>query len=96
MVGYAWAIPVAIGLCSMAGGYFLLRLGHVQPYPVQVRVAYLGLLLYGLLPGMNWIYWVPLFGTTAINSRRTPIECSLASGSSVPSTDLEHNHAHAH
>ncbi|MCO6044473.1 hypothetical protein NG895_11210 [Aeoliella sp. ICT_H6.2] len=66
LTGYSWALPAAIGLCVVAVGYFLHRLKRVRPYPVQVRVAYLALLLCGMLPGMNWIYWIPLVGTTAM------------------------------
>lgn len=66
LAGYWWALPAVIGLCVVAGGYFYWRLRQIGPYPVQVRVAYLALLLLGTLPGMNWIYWVPLAGTTAM------------------------------
>lgn len=66
VAGYPGARLAAIGLCALVGGYFLLRLGRLRPYPVQVRAAYLGLLLCGMLPGMNWVYWVPLVGTTAM------------------------------
>jgi hypothetical protein len=66
LAGYSWAILTAIGLCTLVGGYFMLRFKQLRPYPVQIRLAYLGLLLCGMLPWMNWIYWVPLVGTTAM------------------------------
>ena len=64
--GYPWAMVVAMGLCGCAAGYFLLRLRQFQPYPVQVRVVYLGLLAVGTLPWMQWVHWVQLAGTTAM------------------------------
>jgi hypothetical protein len=66
LAGCPWAIVTAIVLCALLGGYFMLHLKRLRPYPVQTRLAYLGLLLCGMLPWMNWIYWVPLIGTTAM------------------------------
>jgi hypothetical protein len=66
LAGCRWAVLAAIGLCVLAGGYFLLRLKRLRPYPVQVRLAYLGLLVSGMFPRMEWIYWVPLVGTSAM------------------------------
>lgn len=66
LIGAPWAIEIAIALCSAVTGYFYARVGRVKPFPVQIRLAYLGLLSTGLLPWMNWLYWVPLVGTTAM------------------------------
>ncbi len=66
LAGYPWALVIAIGICTLVGGYYAVRLRQLRPFPVQIRIAYLGLLLCGTLPGMNWIYWVPLIGTTAM------------------------------
>jgi hypothetical protein len=66
LAGYSWAIPIAMGLCGTMGLYFLLRLRRLRPYPVQVRIVYLGLLLIGTLPWMQWVHWVQLAGTTAM------------------------------
>ena len=66
LAGQPWALAVAMGLCAAVGGYFWYRLRQFQPYPVQVRIAYLGLLAVGMLPWMQWIYWVQLFGTIAM------------------------------
>jgi hypothetical protein len=66
LAGYSWAIVATMVLCAVAAGYFLLRLRRLQPFPVQVRIAYLGLLAVGTLPWMQWIHWVQLAGTTAM------------------------------
>jgi hypothetical protein len=46
--------------------YFLYCIRKFKPYPVQVRIAYLGLLVVGVFPGMQWVHWIQLFGTTAM------------------------------
>ena len=66
LAGYSWAIEAAMALCGIVGVYFLVRIKQFRPYPVQVRIAYLGLLAVGMLPMMQWIYWIPLVGTTAM------------------------------
>ncbi len=48
----------------MALSYFL-RLRRVRPFPVQLRLAFLGVLLIGLLPAMHWLHYVSLVGLTA-------------------------------
>jgi hypothetical protein len=77
LAGVAGALEVAIVLCLLAGGYFFARIGRLQPYPVQIRVAYLGLLLVGSLPWMQWLHWVQVIGTTAMI---TVGYCALARG----------------
>lgn len=66
LVGYPWALPATMVLCAAVGVYFLIRIGQLRPYPVQVRFAYLGLLAAGTLPGFGWIHWVQIAGTTAM------------------------------
>lgn len=56
----------AIILCGAVAAYFLVRLRRLRTYPVQIRLAYLGLLLVGMLPWMGWIHWIQLAGTTAM------------------------------
>jgi hypothetical protein len=36
-------------------------------FSVQIRLAILGLLLLGQIPGMGWLYWIPLLGISARN-----------------------------
>jgi hypothetical protein len=66
LAGHSWAIVATMVLCGIAGSYFMYRIRKFKPYPVQVRIAYLGLLVAGVFPGMQWIHWVQLFGTTAM------------------------------
>ena len=66
LIGCTWAIALAAALCAAVGSYLLYRLRQIRPYPVQVRIAYLGLLAIGTLPWMQWIHWVQLCGTTAM------------------------------
>ncbi len=66
LAGVAGTLETAVVLCGLVGGYFFARIGRLRPYPVQIRVAYLGLLLVGSLPWMGWLHWVQLLGTTAM------------------------------
>lgn len=66
LAGHPWACWIAIGLCAVVGAYYFYNIKQMQPYPVQLRVAYVVVLLCGMLPGMNWFYWVPLVGTMAM------------------------------
>lgn len=63
---YRGALPVAVGLCGAVAAYFVVRLRQLRPFPVQVRLAYLSLLLVGMLPWMSWIHGVQWLGTTAM------------------------------
>lgn len=66
LLRYPGALTAALLLCAIVGGYFFLRLRQVRPFPVQVRLAYLGLLFVGTLPWMAWIHWTQLAGTSAM------------------------------
>jgi hypothetical protein len=66
LAGYYWALALAAVLCIAVGTCFLYHLRQIRPYPVQVRIAYVGLLGIGTLPWMQWIPWMQLFGTTAM------------------------------
>lgn len=66
LAGHRWAMAAAMGLCALVGGYFWFKLRQIKPYPVQVRIAYLVWSAIGLLPGMQWMLWVQLCGTTAM------------------------------
>jgi hypothetical protein len=60
------ALAAAMVLCGIVGLFFFARLGSVRLMPVQVRLAYLALLALGLAPGMGWLHWVQLVGTSAM------------------------------
>jgi protein-S-isoprenylcysteine O-methyltransferase Ste14 len=66
LIGQPWALPAALVLCSAMTAYYLIRLHSVRPMPVQIRLAYMAWLLVGLLPGMVWMHYVALIGTTAM------------------------------
>ena len=68
MAGFGWALPAAVAVCAAMAVYYGLQLRSIKATPVQIRIAYLGLLLAGAAPGMAWVHWVQLVGTTAMIS----------------------------
>lgn len=54
---------LAIGLTLFQLLYFMLRKHSLSVFPVQVRLAYLLLLLFALPASMQWLYWLPAIGT---------------------------------
>lgn len=68
LAGVSGAIELAMALCFVASIYFYFRLLQLKPFPVQVRIAYLSLLVVGMLPWMFWVHWVQLIGTSAMVS----------------------------
>jgi hypothetical protein len=65
LMGCPVAIYFAIGLCAAMGVYYAVRLRGLKPLPVQICLAYLLMLVAGLLPAMAWLHWIQLIGTTA-------------------------------
>lgn len=59
-------LAIAVGLCLLQILHFGLREGSLTAFPLQVRIAYLMLLLLSLLPGGQFILWIQLIGTTAM------------------------------
>ena len=64
LAGVSNVLLAAMVLCALFGIYFLYRIRALRPYPVQVRIAYFAWLAVGLLPGMVWMHWIALCGTT--------------------------------
>lgn len=73
------AIFITIGICGVTEGYLVATVVTVGQsviilakekgfiaFPVQLRLAYLLLLLVSFLPGMRWLYWLPMLGTFAL------------------------------
>ena len=56
---------LAIGLTVIHTIHYLFRERAVIAFPVQVRIAYLALLLISLPEQLQFIFWVPLIGTWA-------------------------------
>ncbi len=63
--GWTWGIPLAMVLCAVQIVHFGWRAGTAAALAVQVRLAYLALLVVGIWPSMQWIHVVQLLGTSA-------------------------------
>lgn len=63
--GYPDCFTYAIGLTVIQLFHFIAREKSLAAFPVQVRIAYLLLLIIAYPPAMRWLYWVPLIGTWA-------------------------------
>lgn len=66
LAGVPWALAAATVLCLSMGAYYLVLLHAIKPFPVQIRLAFAVLLLAGLAPGLWWIHWVQIAGTSAM------------------------------
>ena len=65
LFGRPAGIYVAILLSAVQIGHVIWLTGDVTSFPVQVRVAYLAMLVLGLWGPLQWIHWLQLTGTTA-------------------------------
>ncbi|MEX5212934.1 MAG: hypothetical protein NW703_02110 [Nitrospiraceae bacterium] len=63
--GWTPAIWMAIGLCIVQIAHFTVRTGSSISFLVQVRLAYLVLLIAGLWSPLIWIHVLQLIGTSA-------------------------------
>lgn len=61
-----WGFVPVVVLCMVQVLHFLLRTGSLAAFPVQVRLAYLGMLLPGLWDMGHVIHWLQLIGTSAM------------------------------
>jgi hypothetical protein len=61
---YGFVPVIALNVVQVA--HYLWRERDFAAFPVQVRVAYLGLLLLGLWGPLRFVYWIQLAGTTAM------------------------------
>jgi hypothetical protein len=64
LAGVPGAIGAAIAVCVVQAAHFGAEDGGVS-FPVQIRLAYLGMLLAGLWVPLRFLHWVQLVGTTA-------------------------------
>ncbi len=64
--GNQWGLITAIGLCCWQVVHYTWRTASLVSFPVQLRVAYLGLLLLGLWGPLSWIHIVQFVGTSAV------------------------------
>ena len=56
---------LAIGLTVVHTIHYFFRERSVSAFPVQVRIAYLFLLLISLPEHLQFVFWIPLVGTWA-------------------------------
>lgn len=69
IVGLAGCSVAFVGAMAMTVGQGFILLGRDRSpaaFSVQLRVAYLLLLLIGYPPPMRWLYWLPTAGTFAL------------------------------
>lgn len=66
LAGVSAGFIAAITLTTFQVAHFRRREGAVSAFPVQVRIAYLALLLLAQWSPFYWVYWLQLFGTTAM------------------------------
>jgi hypothetical protein len=66
LTGAPLGFAPVIALGSVQVLHYLAREGSLSAFPVQVRVAYLGLLLLGQWDPFYFVYWIQLAGTTAM------------------------------
>ncbi|EWS58357.1 hypothetical protein Y694_03766 [Methylibium sp. T29-B] len=65
LAGWAGAFHAATALSALQVLHFRWREGRFAAFPVQVRLAFTGLLLLAAWPPMKGLFWVPAIGTTA-------------------------------
>ena len=65
LFGWPAGIYVAILLCGFQIGHVIWLTRDLTAFSVQVRVAYLAMLIAGLWGPLQWIHWMQLAGTTA-------------------------------
>lgn len=66
VAGVPGCLELAIIICLTVAFGMWMRTRSVLVMPVQVRIAYAGLLAIGIAPGMFWIYIVQIAGTAAM------------------------------
>jgi len=65
LMGVRWALPLALALCAVTTRWCLLSLGSWRSYRVQIRLGFMLVAGPALLPGLSFIAWIPLLGTSA-------------------------------
>ena len=66
VAGNALSLQAVITLNIIQVVHFIIREKSLTAFPVQVRIAYLGLLFLSQAPYMFWILWWQLIGTAAM------------------------------
>ena len=63
--GRSEGIVLAIALCAVQILHVLWLTRNWTAFPMQVRMAYLAMLVGGLWEPLHWIHWIQLTGTSA-------------------------------
>jgi hypothetical protein len=66
VAGNAQCLQAVIALNALQVIHFMFRERSLTAFPVQVRIAYFGLLFLAQVPFMFWIFWWQLTGTSAM------------------------------
>ena len=66
VMGNAQSLQAVITLNAVQVIHFIIREKSLAAFPVQVRIAYFGLLFLAQAPFMFWIFWWQLIGTSAM------------------------------
>jgi hypothetical protein len=65
LLGWTAGIVLAMALCAVQIVHVLWLTQNLTAFPLQVRVAYLAMLIAGLWEPLQWIHWMQLAGTSA-------------------------------
>ncbi len=66
LAGRVEGFYLAIALGVFQAAFFLNREPKITAFPVQVRIAYLALLVVALAPNMGFIHWIQFAGAWAM------------------------------
>ena len=57
---------LVVALCVIQTAHFAAHRRCISAFPVQIRLAYLGLLIVGLWPPLRFVHGIQLIGTSAV------------------------------
>lgn len=64
--GWPVGLDAAAALCCVQIAHFASRTMSLSGFPVQLRIAYLGLLILAQWPPFHVVYWIQLIGTSTM------------------------------
>ncbi|ALA56895.1 hypothetical protein [Nitrospira moscoviensis] len=65
LFGWPWGLCLAMALTIVQIGHVFWITGDVTAFALQVRAAYLAMLVAGLWGPLKWLHWMQLIGTIA-------------------------------
>ena len=65
LLGWVAGVYLSILVCAIQIVHVIRLTRDLTSFPVQVRVAYLAMLIAGLWEPFQWMHWMQLAGTTA-------------------------------